>query len=388
MIRIVFVDDETNVLQAMRRTLHSMRTEWSMEFASSGTVALEALAKSPADVIVSDMRMPGMDGWQLLAEVKHLYPQTIRLILSGHADPNAIMRSIGVAHQYLAKPCESATLKAAIAQTQVLRNLLSSDRLATLVGHVGTLPSAPVAFQEILTCLQQPTASVAEAARIIGRDVAMTANIMKLVNSAFFGARQPISSADRAVAYLGLDTLAALVAGHSVFQGGASSCIAGFSLERVWQHSLQTAIAARAIALHEKQSAARTEEAFLAGILHEVGKVVYATRSVVVNDPAASDDDTVAQMEAHHAEVGAYLLGLWGFPNSIVEAVAFHHQPSLASGDGFGLAGLIHVVSRLVYEREAQGTAPSDSCIEPGYLDKLGLTDHVPQWAAALAALH
>jgi len=388
MIRVVFVDDETNVLQAMRRTLHGMRTEWSMEFASSGPAALEALAKAPADVIVSDMRMPGMDGWQLLAEVKHLYPQTIRLILSGHADPNAIMRSIGVAHQYLAKPCESATLKAAIAQTQVLRNLLSSERLATLVGQVGTLPSAPVAFQEIVTCLQQPTASVADAARIIGRDVAMTANIMKLVNSAFFGARQPISSADRAVAYLGLDTLGALVVGHSVFQGGASSCIAGFTLERVWQHSLQTAIAARAIALIEKQPAARAEEAFLAGILHEVGKVVYATRSAVVNDPAAPDDDTVAQMEAHHPEVGAYLLGLWGFPNSIVEAVAFHHQPSLASGGGFGLAGLIHVVSRLVYEREAQGTAPGDSCIEPGYLEKLGLTDHVPQWAAALAALH
>jgi DNA-binding NtrC family response regulator len=129
MIRIVFVDDETNVLQAMRRTLHGMRTEWSMEFAASGTAALETLAKSPADVIVSDMRMPGMDGWQLLAEVKNLYPQTVRLILSGHADPISIMRSIGVAHQYLAKPCESATLKAAIAQTQVLRNLLSSERL-------------------------------------------------------------------------------------------------------------------------------------------------------------------------------------------------------------------------------------------------------------------
>ena len=388
MIRIVFVDDETNVLQAMRRTLHGMRTEWSMEFAASGTAALEMLAKSPADVILSDMRMPGMDGWQLLAEVKNLYPQTVRLILSGQAEPISIMRSIGVAHQYLAKPCESAALKAAIAQTQVLRNLLSSERLATLVGHVGTLPSAPVAFQEIVTCLQQPTASVADAARIIGRDVAMTANIMKLVNSAFFGARQPISSADRAVAYLGLDTLGALVVGHSVFQGGASSGIAGFSLERLWQHSLQTAIAARAIALIENQPAARAEEAFLAGVLHDVGKLVYATRSAVVNDPAASGDDTVAQMEAHHPEVGAYLLGLWGFPNSIVEAVAFHHQPSLASGDGFGLAGLIHVANRLVPHREAEGSGASDSCIEPGYLEKLELTDHGPQWSAALAALH
>src|ERR1700679_1359902 len=134
-----------------------------------------------------DMRMPGMDGWQLLAEVKKLYPQTVRLVLSGHADPSSVMRSVGTAQLYLAKPCESGALKAAIAQTQMLRTLLSSDRLALLVGGVGMLPSPPTAFQEILACLQNPAASLADAAQIIGRDVAMTANIMKLVNSAFFG---------------------------------------------------------------------------------------------------------------------------------------------------------------------------------------------------------
>jgi putative nucleotidyltransferase with HDIG domain len=387
MIRILFVDDEVNVLQAMRRSLHSMRNEWSMEFVPSGAAALEVLAKSPTDVIVSDMRMPGMDGWQLLAEVKTLYPQTVRLILSGHADTRSIMRAVGTAHQYLAKPCETGVLKAAIAQTEVLRRLLSNGHLATLVGNVGTLPSAPIAFQEILTCLQQPTASIADAARIIGRDVAMTANIMKLVNSAFFGARQPITSADRAVAYLGLDTLGALVVGHSVFQGGAASCIPGFSLERLWQHSLQIAIAARAIALHEKQPTARAEEAFLAGVLHDVGKVVYATRAAMAIDPAGSGDDTVAQMEAHHPEVGAYLLGLWGFPNSIVEAVAFHHAPSLGSGEGLGLPGLIHIANRLIHQRDDQGSESSDLGLEPGFLEKLGLMDHVPQWSAALAAL-
>src|SRR5450755_5082220 len=110
-IRIVFVDDELNILQAMRRSFHHMREEWSMEFVSSGAAALESLAKTPADVIVSDMRMPGMDGWQLLAEVKKLYPQMVRLVLSCHADPGSIMRLIGIAHQYISKPGESEILK-------------------------------------------------------------------------------------------------------------------------------------------------------------------------------------------------------------------------------------------------------------------------------------
>src|SRR6202161_1561606 len=146
-LRIVFVDDEVNILEGMRRAFHSMRGEWAMEFLPSGAAALASLAIVPADVIVSDMRMPGMDGWQLLAEVKRLYPQTVRLVLSGHADPSSVMLAVGTAQRYLAKPCESGALKAAIVQTQMLRQLLSSDRLALLVGEVGMLPSAPTAFQ-------------------------------------------------------------------------------------------------------------------------------------------------------------------------------------------------------------------------------------------------
>jgi HD-like signal output (HDOD) protein/CheY-like chemotaxis protein len=382
--RIVFVDDELNILQAMGRSFHGMRNEWNMEFLSSGAAALESLAKAPADVIVSDMRMPGMDGWQLLAEVKKLYPQTVRLVLSGHADPSSVMRAVGTAQLYLAKPCESGSLKAAIVQTQMLRQLLSSDRLALLVGEVGMLPSAPTAFQEILTCLQNPAASLTDASQIIGRDVAMTANIMKLVNSAFFGSRRPITTIDRAVAYLGMDTLGALVLGHCVFQSGVATGIDGFSLEELWLHTEQTAAAARAIALSENLSVARADEAFLAGVLHDVGKVVFATKAAA---PPNVTTDVVAQMEEHHAEVGAYLLGLWGFPNSIVEAVAFHHTPNRASEKGLGLSGIVHVADRLVHLRSEHRSASIDTGLQPGYLESVGLDHCLPKWSAAVESL-
>jgi putative nucleotidyltransferase with HDIG domain len=382
--RIVFVDDELNILQAMGRSFHGMRNEWNMEFLSSGAAVLQSLAKAPADVIVSDMRMPGMDGWQLLTEVKKLYPQTVRLVLSGHADPSSVMHAVGTAQLYLGKPCESGALKAAIVQTQMLRQLLSSDRLALLVGEVGMLPSAPTAFQEILVCLQNPAASLTDAAQIIGRDVAMTANIMKLVNSAFFGSRRPITTIDRAVAYLGMDTLGALVLGHSIFQSGVATGIDGFSLEQLWQHTEQTAAAARAIALSENLSVARADEAFLAGVLHDVGKVVFATKA----DTLPRDTtDAAAQMEAHHAEVGAYLLGLWGFPNSIVEAVAFHHTPDRASEKGLGLSGIVHVADRLVHLTSEHRAASTDTGLQPGYLESLGLEHCLPKWSAALQSL-
>jgi putative nucleotidyltransferase with HDIG domain len=377
-IRVVFADDDPNILEAMRRTLHNMRDEWVMEFTSSGAAALEELAKTPADVIVTDMRMPGMDGWELLARVKALYPQTVRFILSGEADATSIMRAVATAHQYLAKPCSNAALKAAISSTYLLRELLSTERLAPMVAGVGTLPSVPKAFQEILTCLQKPNASVGEAARIIARDVGMTANVIKMVNSAFFGTRQPVTTAERAVAYLGLDTLGALVLGHSAFKSSGASRIKGFSLEHLWQHSLDVAAAARTVAVYQNFSQPNADAAFLAAMLHDVGKVVFAT---------GQGADLAGQMAAHHAEVGAYLLGLWGFPNPIVEAVAFHHRPSQAASGGLSLPALIHIAEHLVQARQTDSLGSCEGELEPGLLEKLGLETRWPAWLAELSSL-
>jgi putative nucleotidyltransferase with HDIG domain len=386
MIRILFVDDESNIIDAMRRSLYAMRAEWHMQFVPGGAEALTALKTSPADVIVSDMRMPGMDGWQLLTEVKKLYPQTVRLILSGHAEATSIMRAVGIAHQYLAKPCESAAIKDAIVQTQKLRHLLSNDQLAALVGQVSTLPSAPKAFQEVLACLQDPAASMSDVARIIGRDVAMTANIMKMVNSAFFGVRQPITTTDRAVAYLGLDTLGALVLGHGVFKSGLPTGVAGFSLERLWAHSLHTAMAARTIALHEKFSPAEAERAFLAGVLHDVGKIVFATRTIQPSDMGADVAEDASLMQVHHAKVGAYLLGLWGFPNPIVEAVAYHHLPSLVANERLSLAGLVHIANYMVH-RNSLTPGAVEPALEAGFLESRGLVENLTGWQSALDQL-
>src|SRR5262245_37814840 len=100
MKKILFVDDEPNVLQGLERMLRSMRHEWEMQFAMSGPAALERLAEQTFDVIVSDMRMPGMTGAQLLTEVSQRHPHIVRIILSGQADQEDILRSVGPTHQY------------------------------------------------------------------------------------------------------------------------------------------------------------------------------------------------------------------------------------------------------------------------------------------------
>jgi HD-like signal output (HDOD) protein/CheY-like chemotaxis protein len=375
LIQILFVDDDKSVLDGLRRSMHSMRAEWNMSFATGGAEALALLAVAPADVVVTDMRMPGMTGRDLLAEVKRLYPEAVRFILSGYAESSSIMQVAGTAHQYLSKPCDVATLKAAVTRAFALRLLLRDERLVRRIGQVDTLPSLPSVYQRILACLREPEPDIAEVGRIIGADMVMTAMILKLANSAFFGAGKSFKTAERAVSFLGLDTIAGLVLGHSLFKEFAAAELGGLNLEQLWQHSLLTAAGARALALHEGWGTARAEEAFLAGVLHDLGKLVLATRP----DPSADIGTEVPTSD--HAEAGAYLLGLWGFPDPLIEAIAFHHTPSRAAAQEFGLAGILHVADRMAHMTEASGEVD----FEVDYLESVGVAAHVAGWLSVIS---
>jgi HD-like signal output (HDOD) protein/ActR/RegA family two-component response regulator len=374
LIQILFVDDDKSVLDGLRRSMHSMRAEWNMSFATGGAEALALLAVAPADVVVTDMRMPGMTGRDLLAEVKRLYPQAVRFILSGYSESSSIMQVAGTAHQYLSKPCDVATLKAAVTRAFSLRLLLRDERLVRRIGQVDTLPSLPSVYQRILACLRAPEPDIAEVGRIIRADMVMTAMILKLANSAFFGVGKSFKTAERAVSFLGLDTIGGLVLGHSLFKEFAAAELGGLNLEQLWQHSLLTAAGARALALHEGWETARAEEAFLAGVLHDLGKLVLATR------PGPAGEISSEGSSNDHAEAGAYLLGLWGFSDPLIEAIAFHHTPSKAAAPGFDLTGILHVADRL-----AHMTNPTDEIeFEPGYLDSVGMSAHVGGWLSLI----
>jgi putative nucleotidyltransferase with HDIG domain len=207
---------------------------------------------------------------------------------------------------------------------------------------------------------------------------------MKLVNSAFFGSRQPIVSADRAVAYLGLDTLGALVLGHSVFDTQCPvSDVSGVNMKQLWLHSIGTATVARQIAIAEKWPAQKIEEAYLAGVLHDVGKIVFATQIAPLPGSRATAGPDLT-METHHAEVGAYLLSLWGFPTSIVEAVAFHHNPGSVDVDRLGLPGLIHIANHMANALDGRG--PPDCVLDEEFIERFGLSDHLARWAIIASA--
>lgn len=390
---ILFVDDEALVLQGLQRMLRPMRHEWDMEFVTSGAAALERLGLAAFDVVVADMRMPGMNGAELLNEVMKRHPQTVRLILSGHADEELIMKCVGITHQYLSKPCDPEALKAAVNRAFSVGVSLNNPRLKELVCNVDRLPSVPALYMEMVAQLQNPDVDLSDVAATIAKDIAMTAKILKLVNSAYFGLRREVTSSDEAVAYLGVNTLKTLVLGIHVFSQFEGKKDGGFSLDRLWAHSLQVAVLAKQISQTENPSLALAEEAFVAGMLHDAGQLVLTANlgpqyeAVIQKARAEQTPLEVAEaavLGTDHAEIGGYLLGLWGLPVPVVEAIALHHTPRRQRVPTFNALTAVHVAEALCEPAAGPETAPPSAQADPEYLAALGLADRLATWKQAL----
>jgi len=383
--RILFVDDEPMLLNGLERSLHGMRKEWEMEFASGGKQALEALARAPFDVVVTDMRMPEIDGAQLLGQIKNKYPNTIRFVLSGQSDRETILRSIGPTHQYLSKPCDVEELKQKVAQAFGLRELLENPTLKEIVSRMATVPSLPSLYVRLTEALSQTDITVAKIASIIKQDMGMTTKVLQLVNSAFFALPSHISSAHQAVSLLGVDNIRAVVLSVHVFselEGDPDRHLA-----ELWPHSLRTALFARAIVRSEHSPQAVEDDTFAAGLLHDVGRLVLASAcreqytqvSERLREAKTSRADAESQtFGCTHSEVGAYLLGLWGLPDSVVQAVAWHHQPSRSNISRFAPVIAVHVAD--AYHHRLHDPDYKVAALDESLLARLGLIDRTAIW--------
>jgi HD-like signal output (HDOD) protein len=386
MRRIVFVDDEQGVLDGLQNLLRRQRKEWDMVFALGGTAALAELAQKPADVVVTDMRMPGMDGALLLEKIRELYPATTRIVLSGHAEREAVVRAVPVTHQFLSKPCEGEALRAVIERACGLQNLLTDANIRALVAGIDHLPSAPDVYFKLTQALARPDTSIAEIAEIIRKDPAISAKILQLVNSAYFGLPQRVATLQQAVSYLGVDPIKALALSAHVFGTFEGATAAGLSIDGLQKFSFLTASLAKRFAADKMLG----DEAFTSGIVHDVGRLMLAMRMPErfqeIQRAAASSGRAAhaverEQLGASHAEVGAYLLGAWGLPLSVVEAVAFHHTPSAACDGAREVLAVVHVAGALVDRGSVSLAAPLEELgLDLAFLEQARLLDRIPEW--------
>ena len=375
--------------------LFSMRREWDMRFATGAEEALRLLAETPADVVVSDMRMPKMNGAQFLNEVMQRHPRAVRVILSGFSDQEMIMQCVGGTHQFLTKPCDGETLRNTVRRALEMDSWLNNNQLKALVSKMGALPSLPSLYFDIMKQLGSPETTLDVVGATIAQDPGMTAKILQLVNSAFFGLRRRITDPTEAVLQLGLDTIKSLVLGLHIFSEFEQHQAGPLAPEEIWRHSLATGATARRIATLERQESVVVEESFTAGLLHDIGRLV-----LVVNLPdqyraalAVAERDGIPLIEAEraafgacHPEIGAYLLGLWGLPISLVEAAAYHHEPLLCPNREFSPLTTVHVANALQYEQAADANPVLAARLDQEYLAGMGLWDRVDTWRQKPAA--
>lgn len=343
--RVMFVDDEANVLAGLRRMLNAMSDAWEMFFVSSAAEALELLTHQPIDAVVSDMRMPRMNGADFLARVQDMYPSTARLVLSGQGDPDTVLDVVRSAQQFLAKPCDARTLTSAVGRALAVQRSLSDPGLRDLIGGVTALPMLPAIYDQLVTAVSSETVDLTDIAAIVASDVATSVELLKLVNSAFFGLPREVYSVTDAVRLLGLDNVQALVLASSLFRVNEALAWV-LDVEELRAKSLRRAAIARAISRHEGWTGRAQEVAVLSCMLRDVGRLVLTEgrpeaagelHGILEAEPETPSPARLAELEiaAYGCSVPqatAYLLGLWGFAPAIVHTIASQPLTDAHSG--------------------------------------------------------
>ncbi len=388
--RILFVDDKPDTFGALEKAMHAQGGTWEVEYASGGDAALEALAEEPVDVVVAEEQMAPMDGVALLTRVRDQHPTTIRMILSATTRPG--LATI-VSHRLLSKPCHVDELSVLIRRSSALHARTGGVDAFRKTMATTALPSRPGVYMELNRVLSDPDWQPHQVSAVLERDVAMSAKVLQLANSALFGLTSTVTSVRDAVMYLGVDTIRSLALTAEAFGKVAPRGSAGFSLDAFQAHAILVARITASIL-----PAGRTQqEAVTAALLHDIGKLVLISdgdrRWAQLNDRARERGVPVHVVEEEadgvtHAHVGAHLLSLWGLPDGIVEAVAHHHDPSEVDGLAFDGVAAVHIANGLANELHPPAEdEPPAAGLGLELLDRLGLRPRLDLWRQRAQAL-
>lgn len=355
--QIIFVDDDVFVLKGYQRALEPYAGAWDVYFCTTGQEALTLIGRQPFDAIITDLRMPGMSGIELLEQVILHHPSIIRMIMSGNVEEPSAYRAASLAHQLMAKPCDIQTIFSAVEDTCHLRDALSDKKLVKIITGLKSLPSVPTLYVRLLKEFEREQPTLAKVGEIISMDIAMTAKILQLVNSAFFSIPYSVSNLNQALSILGLNTIKSLVLSVGVFSEYQTRPSSAFSIEELWQHSIFVGNLSRTIAVSANLSRAEQDEAQMAGILHDVGKLIQTDIPGFYRLLSMNTKIPEIQMEYHyigtsHAEIGAYMLSLWGLPSTVIKAVAFHHKPITQTAYKMDAVFCVYIANHLYHDEK------------------------------------
>lgn len=354
MKRILCVNDETRALEQWRRMLLERERSWEVRLATSNADALAVLQSWPPDAVVAASRPPLCDGISLLSHIRDQRPETVRVIIGDAAGSEGSLRALKVVHRALPEAVEGDQLVETIHRTLLMRDYISQPQLRALLGKVGQLPAVPSVYADLTRRLADPAVSVFELGELVAEDTALAVQVLRLANSAYFGRGQVVTSITDAAARLGTRLLRSLVLTAEVYGRLPVSPAVAAKIEDLQRHA---SLVAR-IASSLDPRAAWKDDAFTAGLVHDVGKLLLLSRlpelAAEIEREATDSyrlehEVELEKLGAHHGTLGACLLGMWGLPSTVIEAVNGHHDIALEVPHAFNAVRAVALADRLAH---------------------------------------
>jgi HD-like signal output (HDOD) protein/CheY-like chemotaxis protein len=377
---ILFVDDEQNILRAFKRLF--MDRECKILLANSGKEALELLKTEEIDLLVSDMKMPYMDGYELLSIAKKEYPEVARIILSGFSEKETMIRSIqnNLAMIYLLKPWQNEQLLRTINSTLKLQQILKQHNMEKIANSlVDTVNVREKLCDELLIQLDR-NVELEDLVELIEKDFILSAIILRYVNSTFYG--NNIASIRQALKYFSVNELKNIILSKKLNQTIDGDEKVRRLKNYLWKHaSLRNKITH--YIYRQLIGKDIPEEYKLAGLLHSVGMLVllkiYNNEYVDVVHEAFSNHINLLKLEKeryglNHQEAGGYLLDWWGIPFPIVETAFYHHNPQSPEIINMEIINVVYIAD--YYTWILTGQEPPQPCSDAIY-SVIGITKDI-----------
>jgi putative nucleotidyltransferase with HDIG domain len=385
---ILLVDEDELVLKSLKRSLRRFKDQCNVSYAQSAKEALAQLDQEVIDVLITEVRLIDSDSELFLRSFLKRHPSAARIVLTGYTSSDAIFKFAGLAHQLLAKPWSDHALIETIQRADLISRMLSDNRMKQTLNLIENFPSIPSVYVELTEKLKNGESSMEEIGAIIIQDPSLTIKLLQIVNSPYYGLPMPVTDPQKAVNLLGLDIIKGFVLSSGIFKQYEKTSAVCLQIDALWQHSLKSANIVRQIAKRERLEKDIEEASFIASLLHDVGKIIIASNfpnehKEICNRTASEGlpgwDAERMVLGVSHAEIGAYLLGLWGLPLTIIKAVQEHHCPNLDEHTQIDQTVLVHVANAI---EKASLTPSGDPTAElnPEFVARLHLGNSIAEW--------
>jgi HD-like signal output (HDOD) protein len=393
---ILFIDNDDGQFDAIKKPIYG----WSIHSRQTLEEGKEFLLQNEnTNIVIVNVDLHGLEGIQFLSDIKLGLPEIVRFSAIANEAAPISLKASSVSNQCIAKPYIENELKVLLMRAVSLRERLSGCTFRERLHEISGLPSLPKLYKEITDEMYSPNPSLARVSELIEQDISLSAKILQVVNSAAIGLRNEVTLVSQAATLLGMEKLSSMVLLAEVYSMvGNATLPAGFSLEGLWAHSLKVANYSKIISQEAIEDRQLADSSMTAGMLHDVGMVIlaahFSTELVTVLSITKEQELTLWDAEKEvfgttHAEIGGYLLELWGLPDPIVEAVTFHDlpssipeedYPSMVPEHGFTPLTAVHVGNYFCEDERRSAYGGTEGDIDSHYLERLGFMENVPQW--------